>query len=223
MTVDARRWRCSIPSPENLRHRFTTEYQSGPYMFDPFYLACVFGQADGLYSMRRLAPERFYTTPYYCTYYHHLELSEELGFIVTLGEQSRAVLSLMRRQGAVGFTREEMQLLRIAAPVVDQVVRAAWEVHRKQGPEVPPSLDDKVDKVFEQFGRGVLTRREGEVVRLLLEGHSNLSVSQRLGISPGTVRVHRQNLYEKLGIGSQSELLALFIRELRTAEKVQPA
>ncbi|MNG32074.1 Transcriptional regulatory protein UhpA [compost metagenome] len=71
--------------------------------------------------------------------------------------------------------------------------------------------------MFEQFGRGVLTRREGEVVRLLLEGHSNISVSQRLGISPGTVRVHRQNLYEKLGIGSQSELLALFIRELREA------
>ncbi|MNE56729.1 putative HTH-type transcriptional regulator [compost metagenome] len=186
-------------------------------MLDPFYLACVFGQADGLYSMRRLAPERFYTTPYYCTYYRYLELSEELGFIVTLGEQSRAVLSLMRRQGQEAFSGKELQLLRSAAPVVDQVVRAAWEVHRQQGPEVPPSLDDKVDKVFEQFGRGVLTRREGEVVRLLLEGHSNLSVSQRLGISPGTVRVHRQNLYEKLGIGSQSELLALFVRELKRA------
>jgi DNA-binding CsgD family transcriptional regulator len=217
MTVDARRWRCSIPSPENLRHRFTTEYQSGPYMFDPFYLACVFGQADGLYSMRRLAPERFYTTPYYCTYYHHLELSEELGFIVTLGEQSRAVLSLMRRQGAVGFTREEMQLLRIAAPVVDQVVRAAWAMHRQQIPQATSDLVDKVDEVFEQFGRGVLSERECEVARLLLEGHSNISASQRLRIRPGTVRVHRRNLYEKLEIGSQSELLALFIRELRAA------
>ncbi|MNN62735.1 Transcriptional regulatory protein UhpA [compost metagenome] len=129
----------------------------------------------------------------------------------------------MRRQETKPATEREWQWLRSAAPVVSQVVRSAWAVYRQQGPDVPPSLDDKVDKVFEQFGRGVLTRREGEVVRLLLEGHSNISVSQRLGISPGTVRVHRQNLYEKLGIGSQSELLALFIRELRTAEKVQPA
>ncbi|WP_280289563.1 LuxR C-terminal-related transcriptional regulator [Pseudomonas sp. BN417] len=34
------------------------------------------------------------------------------------------------------------------------------------------------------FGRGVLTARECEVARLLLEGHSNISVSQRLRISP---------------------------------------
>jgi DNA-binding CsgD family transcriptional regulator len=167
--------------------------------------------------MRRLAPERFYTTLYYCTYYRHLELSEELGFIVTLGEQSRAVLSLMRLRGQEAFSGKEMQLLRSAAPVVEQVARAAWEVHRRQGPQATSDPVDKVDEAFEQFGRGLLTRREAEVARLLLEGHSNLSVSQRLGIRPGTVRVHRRNLYEKLQIGSQSELLGLFVQELKRA------
>ncbi|AOE84794.1 response regulator transcription factor [Pseudomonas sp. TCU-HL1] len=55
------------------------------------------------------------------------------------------------------------------------------------------------------------------MARLLLEGHSNFSASQRLSISPGTVRVHRRNLYEKLEIGSQAQLLAVFVRQLTGA------
>jgi DNA-binding CsgD family transcriptional regulator len=203
--------------PANLRHLFVSEYQAGPYLLDPFYLACLFGQADGLYSLRRLAPERFHATSYHCTYYRHLQLCGHLGFITSLGEQSRAVLSLMRRQDQAAFTREEMQLLRSAVPVVDQVVRAAWEAHRRQGLQAPAGLEHKVGEAFEQFGRDVLSKRELEVARLLLEGHSTISMSQRLQIAPGTVKVHRRNLYEKLEIGSQSQLLALFVRKLKEA------
>jgi DNA-binding CsgD family transcriptional regulator len=35
-----------------------------------------------------------------------------------------------------------------------------------------------------------------------------------LGISSGTVRIHRRNIYAKLGISSQGELFALFIETL---------
>ncbi|MOA60859.1 putative HTH-type transcriptional regulator [compost metagenome] len=69
--------------------------------------------------------------------------------------------------------------------------------------------------MFERFGQGVLTARECEVARLLLEGHSNRTASQRLRIAPGTVKVHRRSLYGKLQIGSQSELLALFVGQLK--------
>lgn len=200
--------------PSSLRHLFIRKYQDGPYMLDPFYLACVFGQADGLYSMRRLAPERFYATPYYCTYYRHLELCEELGFIVTLDEQSRAVLSLMRWEGQAAFSDGEMQLLRSAAPVVDQVVRAAWQEHRRQKQPISYGLDQRVCDAFDEFGQGVLSPRECQVARLVLKGDTNGSIADLLGISTGTVKVHRKNLYEKLEIGSQAELLAMFVREL---------
>ncbi|MNN66976.1 transcriptional regulator MalT [compost metagenome] len=142
-------------------------------------------------------------------------MSEQLGFIISLGEQGGAVLSLMRLRGGAAFSDGEMQLLRSAAPVVEQVVRAAWEVYRQPRPQARSGVDDKVDEAFEQFGRGVLTVRECEVARLLLEGHSNRTASQQLRITPGTVKVHRRNLYEKLEIGSQSELFALFVRELK--------
>ena len=47
-------------------------------------------------------------------------------------------------------------------------------------------------------------------------GHSTASVGLHLGISPTTVKTHRKHLYEKLGIGSQYELFAHFLRSLDT-------
>jgi DNA-binding NarL/FixJ family response regulator len=48
----------------------------------------------------------------------------------------------------------------------------------------------------------------------LLRGHSAKSVARELRIAPGTVMVHKRNLFAKLGITSQYELFSQFIREL---------
>ena len=56
--------------------------------------------------------------------------------------------------------------------------------------------------------------QEAEVVRLILQGHSSLSISLKLDISMTTVKTHRKNAYAKLNISSQSELLARFLSGL---------
>jgi len=60
----------------------------------------------------------------------------------------------------------------------------------------------------------VLTQREREITQLLLRGHSTKSVARRLNIAPGTVMVHKRNLFSKLGVTSQLELFSRFIEEL---------
>jgi DNA-binding NarL/FixJ family response regulator len=47
-----------------------------------------------------------------------------------------------------------------------------------------------------------------------LRGHSSKSIARDLGIAPGTVMVHKRNLFSKLGITSQYELFSLFIDKL---------
>jgi DNA-binding CsgD family transcriptional regulator len=47
-----------------------------------------------------------------------------------------------------------------------------------------------------------------------LKGHSAEAVGRILGISPGTVRIHRRNIYAKLRISSQGELFSRFIQTL---------
>ena len=61
---------------------------------------------------------------------------------------------------------------------------------------------------------GVITRREREITQLLLRGHSSKSVARELDIAPGTVMVHKRNLFSKLGITSQFELFSRFISDL---------
>ena len=60
----------------------------------------------------------------------------------------------------------------------------------------------------------MLTDREREITQLLLRGHSVKSVANELRIAPGTVMVHKRNLFAKLGITSQYELFSRLIDDL---------
>lgn len=200
--------------PPDKRRIYVDDYQCGPYLLDPFYLACTRQQAPGLWRLRQFAPDHFYLSEYYLAYYQQTGLSEEVAFFVDLGGGAMAVLSLMRATSTSAFSRDELQLMDCAQSVVEQVVTEAWRLHRAERPRSEQDLDYKIHAAFDHFGAHILTGREQEIVRLLLRGHSSASVAEHLSISPGTVKIHRKNIYAKLGIGSQAELLGLFIREL---------
>lgn len=59
----------------------------------------------------------------------------------------------------------------------------------------------------------VLGKREREVLRLLAEGRRSAAIASELGISVGTVEVHRRNIKEKLGLHTTAELTRYAIRE----------
>ena len=64
---------------------------------------------------------------------------------------------------------------------------------------------------LEAFAKEQLSRRESEVVQLILKGHSGKSICERLFISMPTLKSHRKNAYLKLGITNAQELFSLFI------------
>jgi two-component system, LuxR family, response regulator FixJ len=55
-----------------------------------------------------------------------------------------------------------------------------------------------------------LTRRERQVMELLVTGKPSKVISGMLGISERTVDVHRYNMMHKTGAGSVAELIYLF-------------
>jgi DNA-binding NarL/FixJ family response regulator len=57
-----------------------------------------------------------------------------------------------------------------------------------------------------------LTRRERELLALIARGSTARDVAARLGISPLTVRKHRENLMRKLDLHSAGELAAFAVR-----------
>ena len=52
-------------------------------------------------------------------------------------------------------------------------------------------------------------------IELVLQGHSSESIGLKLDISTGTVKVHRRNVYRKLGISSQIQLLSIYLKNLQ--------
>lgn len=69
-------------------------------------------------------------------------------------------------------------------------------VDRRRSPVAPPGFAD-------------LTPREKEVFTLAARGARKEEIGEHLFISPATARTHLQRVYEKLGVHSQAELIAL--------------
>jgi len=190
---------------------FVDDYQSGPYLLDPFYHAASQRISEGLYRLRELAPDRFYQSEYYRSYYVQTGLAEEIGFVVHPNQWATIVISLMRGGHRTAFPSREIRHLRAVGPIVIELARKNWrDFGAHQSREVRPP-DTAAIRNFGPVGRPRLTRREVEVVALVLRGYSSEAISRQLGIAPGTVKIHRKNIYAKLGISSQAELFSLFL------------
>jgi len=64
-----------------------------------------------------------------------------------------------------------------------------------------------------------LTEREQQVFKLLAKGHSIKETAFQLDMRPKTAHVHKANLFSKLGINSQQELLKLaLVKNVITVE-----
>ncbi len=193
---------------------FVAQYQVGPFLLDPFYRTMREGRR-GLFRMRELAPDRFFSSEYVRSYYARTELAEEIGFFVPIAGADGIVVSLMRDHASGAFSKRDVDFLKAVEPTVTALVAAHWsDLPRrfaepaKGAPGRPLETRRTVASVWTDMN---LTTREAAVVELVLRGHSSESIAASLGISTGTVKVHRRNVYRKLGITSQTQLLSIYL------------
>jgi DNA-binding CsgD family transcriptional regulator len=203
--------------PAGKRRVFVQDYQEGPYLLDPFFLACGNQVVPDLYRIRDLAPDRFFQGEYFRSYYARTGLAEEIGYFIEMPEKAIVVVSLMRAKKA--FSAKEFRQFGEFWPIVRATCARHWgDLSARFGIEAEHSSDasihQSVELAFTNFGEGILTPREREVVEFTLKGHSADAVGRILEISPGTVRIHRRNVYSKLQIRSQGELFSKFIDTL---------
>jgi DNA-binding NarL/FixJ family response regulator len=85
------------------------------------------------------------------------------------------------------------------------------------GAAMTPTIAGKVLKMFTQYaepkGEYDLTMREKEILQLLVDGHSKKHLADRLCISLYTVDTHLKNIYAKLHVHSQIDVIAKALKE----------
>lgn len=204
--------------PAAKRRIFVTDYQAGPYLLDPFYLGSRKPLPAGLFRLKDVAPDRFYQGEYFRNYYVRTGLAEEIGYFTNLPDGIMVVLSLMRAESP--FTTREFRLLSAAQPVVSALLRRHLaDLPQRMQSDQRPDRPTEIDQAFQNFGGTLLTPREREVVEFTLKGHSAEAIGGILTIAPGTVRIHRRNIYAKLRINSQGELFSRFIHTLAAPKR----
>ena len=201
---------------------FVDDYLNGPYLLDPFFKACDRKVDAGLYRLRDIAPDRFYQSEYYRSYYIQTGLAEEICYIVYPVSGVAVAVSLMRAGDSSRFSAREFKLLSSIVPIINSLAQRHWHALHTRFDDQPSGLktsDNRTiieDTVINALFGSRITPRETQVVAQVLEGYSSDAIARSLGISVGTVRIHRRNIYAKLQISSQQELFSIFFQKIKT-------
>ena len=130
--------------------------------------------------------------------------------MVTVYEDTERISAALRA-GACGY------LLKRCTPA--ELVAAVREA-RMGGVPMPREIARKVIASFQQSQQTAaevedLRPSERKILELLAVGLSNKEIANRLGLSPGTVRWHLENIYGKLHVHSRTEAVLKF-RSIKT-------
>ena len=136
-----------------------------------------------------------------------LELQEKLGeqqavlpiiFITGHGDVPMAVEAM--RRGAVDFIQKPFR----DQDLLDRINSAlAQGVGRREDMEEQRAIEERIHS---------LTRRERQVMEMVVEGKANKVIAIDLGLSQRTVEVHRANVMEKMRAKTLADLVRMVSR-----------
>lgn len=89
-----------------------------------------------------------------------------------------------------------------------EVLRAIRTVHAGKR-LLPPEVAQRLSEYFPQMA---LTPRETEVLGLVANGLGNKEIATRLGTATGTIKIHIQNILQKLSASDRTQAVTIAIR-----------
>jgi DNA-binding CsgD family transcriptional regulator len=170
------------------------------------------GLPAGIYSMAQLGTSRFLGPPSYEDYFRWLGVSNFYDLFADLGDGRVAGWSVGRYLNEPDFSDDDDQVLRALAPLLLSLITRHCQlisppvVREAPSPEV--SGGDRLQAIVDDMSRVKLSKRERQVALLMARGLSTKQIAARLEIAPMTEAVHRRNVFRKLKIASQMELVS---------------
>ena len=197
-------------------------FVSGTYVLNPVYRTHLNGIKQGVYRLRDLAPDGYFSSGFTETHkvieapdeeIAHLTEGwprgfEELVLAVPIDDVTIEI-DLYKKYKDGGFSQASIEKLSSRMLVIGAIMSKFWQLRSNK--LAPNPRDNSINDIYDGFGAGVLTRREREVIQYVLRGHSSGSIALNLDISVTTIKTHRKRAYSKLNISSQSELFSMFL------------
>lgn len=137
--------------------------------------------------------------PFVDDYIRSLHLYHSLG--IGLSDQENCIRSIivLDRMHDVPFTYQEIELVKKLQPLLEN-----YHIDLLLEPNEASAPLQSMKQTY------LLTKRETEIVELLIDGLTPALIGQRLNISIVTVYRHIANIYQKCHISNRQELHKLF-------------
>lgn len=116
------------------------------------------------------------------------------------------------KAGAIGYLLKD--------ETVDRIITSVKEIVEFGGSPMSPRIARKALQLLTQANidvkkeaeESVLSEREMDILKGLVQGLDYKSVAEKLFISPHTVRTHITNIYKKLHVSSKSQAIMLAVK-----------
>ncbi|SBS36226.1 HTH-type transcriptional regulator MalT [Marinomonas spartinae] len=187
------------------------------YLLDPLFNAIQQGVSSGIHRLADLAPDSFEQTRYYQQCYQAFDLVDEINILISLNRSTTFAITLGRQKTVGSILRSELNNLKMVYPMIESLVQQFW-LAQSQNYVDNVRKNSPLKQALTTFAKGALTDREQEVLGLLLKGHSSKSIADQLGISVGTIKVHRKNIHSRLNTNNQADIFTLFLKHLEGLE-----
>jgi NarL family two-component system response regulator LiaR len=129
----------------------------------------------------------------------------EVRVIALTSFQEKELVQDALQAGAIGYL-----LKNVSGEELSEAIRQAYVGRPTLAPEAVQALIQPPSEAESMAAD--LTRREQEVLALLVKGMSNPEIAAHLVISRSTVKVHISSILSKLGVASRGEAISLAIQ-----------
>jgi len=112
------------------------------------------------------------------------------------------VLNLFRSADLGDFSDRDIRILHLVKDHMTNIIHSLRKSSK--------SLGGRLSINFDELESYKLSKREKEIIQMMIQGLSNQDISDKYTISISTVKKHVYNIFTKIGINSRMQLLKIF-------------
>ncbi len=206
--------------PEFVSHRnfsdaMVARYLEIYYLHDPFFHFWRQQQRPGVVPLKSLAGRDVKRGRYVAEFLAQSVICDEVGLL--LDDGTGWCLGIFLERSRKPFSSAEIARLEGQFPVF-AALHALDIKSRRPGfrrTDQTPAVARKIEKSLPDGLWPELSRRERQLVGLIVAGYPTALIARRLSISVGTVKNHRLSIYRKLDITTERELFLQYFEQLR--------